>query len=434
VVEGSVSTFFDVHCHALTLSHPNFLSFMETLRARRTEIIYSQIRSPDFLARALFRNGGETLRNMLAVMENSPGLIFEIMEDDLAGGYAKDGDPPPLIRDGALRMLGRSFDAIAVCPLIMDFDNRGQVLSDAYYYRPPVASIEAQIRDVLVGIRDYRRSRPGGMLRIHPFLGVNTRNHSLESLSLFLVRHMGAWRPGPERARAVFAAMSGYSSNEGGDAGVPGGDGLFAGIKLYPPLGFDPWPEPGEEREKVELLYGFCERRGIPITTHCDDRGFRVVGIEEAFLYSAPSRYRGALERFPELRIDFAHFGRQYTTNLRRQTSTAWFEGIVELIDAYPNVYADVSFNGVDEEYYAALAAALAALPAATREKVSSRLLFGSDFVVNLIKIRAYADYFRLFDASPLDPELKLKACAENPARFLFEGRSPEPLEGPLGS
>ena len=417
------STFIDVHCHVLTLSHPNFLSFMDTLRVRKSEIIYSQILSPDYLARALFRNRGESLRNLLTVMANSPGLIFGIMEDDLRGLYAREGDPPPLVQEEALHMAGRRFGSIALCPLIMDFDDRSRSGSDAYYYRPPAASIDAQIRDVLIGIRDYRRSRPNGMLEIHPFLGVNTRNHTLDSLGLFLGRHMGGWLPGRDRARTVFGAMQDYSSNANSVADTAGGECLFSGIKLYPPLGFDPWPEPGEEREKVELLFGFCERRGIPITTHCDDHGFRVVSRDEAFTFTAPSRYRAALERFPELRIDFAHFGRQYTTNLMRQAPTEWFEEIIELIAAYPNVYTDLSFNGVEPEYYERLAAALAALPAATRDKVEARLLFGSDFAVNLLKVRSYADYYRIFDASPLAPELRARLCSENPARFLFGER-----------
>jgi hypothetical protein len=416
------TTFIDVHCHVLTLSHPNFLSFVDTLRVRKSEIIYSQIRSPDYLTRTLFRNRGEGLRNLLTVMANSPGLIFGIMEDDLNGQFAKDGDPPPLVQEGALRMAGRRFGSVAVCPLIMDFDDRGRSRSDAYYYRPPIASIDAQIRDVLIGIRDYRRSRPNGMLEIHPFLGVNTRNHTLDSLCLFLGHHMGDWVPGRDRARAVFHAMQRYSSNENSVAETPGGGCLFSGIKLYPPLGFDPWPEPGEEREKVELLFGFCEKRGIPITTHCDDHGFRVVSREEAFAFTAPSRYRAVLERFPALRIDFAHFGRQYTTNLMRPAPTEWFDEIIGLIDAYPNVYTDLSFNGVEPAYYERIAAALAALPDATREKVESRVMFGSDFVVNLMKVRSYADYFRIFDSSPLEAELKARFCCENPARFLFEG------------
>jgi hypothetical protein len=413
--------FFDIHCHALTLSHPNFLSFAETLRARKSEILYSQIRSPDFLARALFRHRGETLRNLLAVMENSPGGIFELMEDDLLGLYAKDGDPPPLVRDGALRMCGQCYSKVALCPLIMDFDDRGAATSEAYYYRPPAASVEAQIRDVLIGVRDYRRARPDGLLEIHPFLGVNTRNHTPESLGLFLGHHLADFEPDREGARAAFVAMHGFSSNENAVAGGPGGTCLFAGVKLYPPLGFDPWPDEGEEREKVELLYGFCERRGVPIVTHCDDRGFRVVSMEEAFAYTAPSRYRAVLERFPELKIDFAHFGRQYTTHLRHKPTATWFDEVVELICAHPNVYADLSFNGVEPEYYERLAAALFALPGAAREKVESRLLFGTDFVMSLIAVRSYADYYRIFDASPLDPGLRARMCAQNPVRFLFE-------------
>ncbi|MCK9461235.1 MAG: amidohydrolase [Proteobacteria bacterium] len=414
------ATFFDVHCHAITLSHPNFLSFLDAIRVRSSEVIYNQIRSPNFLARALFRSRGETVRNLLAVMENSPGAIFEIMEDDLLGRYAKEGDPEPLVSEGALRMSGRRFGTLALCPLVMDFDGKRRSDTGSYYYRPPEASIEAHVRDVMIGIRDYRRDRPDGLLEIYPFLGVNTENHTPESLHLFLARHFGAWRPGWERARAVFGAMKDYSSNWGSVSGMPGDGCLFSGIKLYPPLGFDPWPEPGEDREKVEILYGFCERRGIPITTHCDDHGFRVVSMKEAFELTAPSRYLPALERFPELRIDFAHFGRQYTTAFRRPPPTEWFEAIVGLIDEYPNVYADISFNGVEPEYYERLVGAIAALPDTTREKVESRVMFGSDFVVSLMKIRSYADYFRIFDASPVAPELQEMICSRNPARFLF--------------
>jgi hypothetical protein len=417
------TTFFDVHCHALTLSHPSFLSFLETLRLRRSEVIYSQIRSPNFLARALFRSRGETVRNLLAVMENSPGEIFEIMEDDLEGRYAQEGDPEPLVRQGALCISGRRFGSIALCPLVVDFGEKSQPRSDACYYGPPESSVDAQIRDVMLGIRDYRRNRPHGLLEIHPFLGINTQNHSPESLHVLLERHLGAWRPGQDRARTVFSAMQDYSSSWNGVTGAPGGECLFSGIKLYPPLGFDPWPEPGEERDKVELVYGFCERRGIPITTHCDDHGFRVVSVKEAFDFTAPSRYEPALERYPELKIDFAHFGRQYTTAFRRPAPTEWFEKIVGLIDAHPNVYADLSFNGVEPEYYERLVEAMAAFPDATRDKVRARVMFGSDFVVSLLKIRSYADYFRIFDASPLEPGLRAMLCSENPARFLFGER-----------
>jgi predicted TIM-barrel fold metal-dependent hydrolase len=359
---------------------------------------------------------------MLVVMENSPGGIFTLMEDDLLGRFGRAGDPEPLARDGALRMAGRRFDAVALCPLIMDFDDHGMSTADAYYHRPHTTSVDTQARDVLVGVRQYRRERPDGMLRIFPFLGVNPRNHTAESLSAFLERHLGRWTPGFERADAVFAAMDRYSSNDGRIAGGGGGECLFAGLKLYPPLGFDPWPDDEAEREKVEIVYGFCERRGIPIVTHCDDHGFRIVPMSDALAFSAPSRYRAALELFPRLKIDFAHFGRQYTARLGLGAATEWFDEVVDLIDEFPNVYADVSFNGVEPGYYERLAGALEMLPERTRDKVEARLLFGSDFVVNLMKIRCYADYYRIFDASPLEPWLRARMCSENPARFLFEG------------
>ena len=354
-------------------------------------------------------------------MENSPGRIFALMEDDLAGHYAKEGDPPALVSGGALAMAGTAFGEIALCPLIMDFDNRGLAKSDAYYYKPPEASIDAQIRDIMLGIRDYRVLRPKGMLRIHPFLGVNPKNHSAESLASFLEGHLGTWHPGAASANERFFAMDGYSAGEE-MAGRRDGRGLclFSGVKLYPPLGFDPWPEAGEEREKVETLFGFCEKRGIPVTTHCDDHGFRVISMDDAFTFTSPFRYRPVLERFPGLKIDFAHFGRQYTSNLRLQAQRGWFDEIIRLIQLYPNVYTDFSFNGVEPEYYERLKLALDTLPVELREKVASRIMFGSDFVVNLMKVRSYAEYFRIFDESSLDAGLRLRFCSGNPERFLF--------------
>ncbi len=46
--------------------------------------------------------------------------------------------------------------------------------------------------------------------------------------------------------------------------------------------------------------------------------------------------------------------------------------------------------------------------------------MFGSDFMINLAKVRSYADYFRIFGASPLSAEQKRSYASENPRRFLF--------------
>ncbi len=125
-------TFYDSHFHALTLSHPNFPAFIDTVRSRRLENLYAQATSPDYLDDALFLKGGERMRNMLSVMENDVGSIYALMEDDLAGRYAKDGDPPPLLAGGELSLGRLRFDHLVIVPLVMDFGMMASPPSDCY--------------------------------------------------------------------------------------------------------------------------------------------------------------------------------------------------------------------------------------------------------------------------------------------------------------
>jgi hypothetical protein len=407
--------FYDIHCHAHTLSHPAFLALIQTLRARRLEAIYKQVTSFEYLASSFFHRGGEKLRNMLSVMENEPGDIFMLMEDDLAGVYAKTENKAPLIEDGLLSIGGQSYGKLVISPLLIDFNQAGTYKPDTYYDKYPKKKIDAQIVDVLLGIRDYRRLRPNGILEIHPFLGINPKAYTAESLVAFLDRWFSGFSRGREKAKADFASMDRLVIGEETNGRSP-----FAGIKLYPPMGFDPWPSDESEREKVEILYSFCEKREVPIITHCDDGGFRVLPLEEAWHQTSPARYRPALEKFPRLMIDFAHLGNQYSMSLRMTPLTEWREQIFSLMAEYPGVYADFSFNGALPDYYSTLVSALAALPDDRRRIAESRIMFGSDFMVNLLKVPSYIDYFRIFSGSRLEPSLKQAFGSENPRRFLF--------------
>ena len=87
--------FYDAHCHALSLSHPNFLAFTQTLRRRGFEEVYAQMTAPNYLITALFFKTGERIRNMLSVMERDARSVFELMEDDLAGAFARPGEGLP---------------------------------------------------------------------------------------------------------------------------------------------------------------------------------------------------------------------------------------------------------------------------------------------------------------------------------------------------
>jgi hypothetical protein len=410
----SAKTFYDAHCHAFTLSHPCFLAFTQTLRRRGFEEVYAQMKAPDFLVASLFFKTGERLRNALSVMERDVGSIFQLMEDDLAGLFSKEGEGEPLLRDGRLRIGEAAYDRLVVCPLIVDFQCATFVPSEGTYYdRPSAKSLAVQVRDLLEGIRYYRRSRPEGFLEIRPFLGIDTRHYDLAALGELLGSAFEGYARGEGASRAAFAAMREYDEA----SPVPG---RFAGIKVYPPMGFDPWPEGGPEREKAELLWSFCESRDIPVVTHCDDQGFRVVPLEEEWRYCSPERWEGLFRAHPSLRLDFAHFGAQYFHALGRPVPTEWADRIVRLMADYPNVYADFSFNGTEADYYLWLEEYMGRMGRPLAALVEERLLFGSDFVANLSKIRSYSDYYRIFAASALSEELKGRFGRDNPERFLF--------------
>ncbi|HWR12012.1 MAG TPA: amidohydrolase family protein [Rectinemataceae bacterium] len=416
VARAELPDFFDIHCHAHTLSHPSFLALIQTLRMRRLEALFSQLTSFEYLASSLFHRGGEKIRNMLSVMENEPGDIFKLMEDDLTGVYAKSADEKPLAQDGVLELGGHRYGKLVISPLLMDFNEPGPYKPDTYYDRYPNKTMDAQIVDVMLGIREYRLTRPNGLLEIQPFLGVTPKAYTAESLTRFLETWLSYYSRDRDEARADFECMGELLVGD-----VTRKHSPFAGIKLYPPLGFDPWPADGAEREKVEILYSFAEKRKIPLTTHCDDGGFRVLPLEESWRNSSPASYRPALERHPGLIINFAHLGTQYSIpNRLAPPPTAWRDEIFKLMVDFPGVYGDFSFNGVSPEYYDSLLATLGNMEPSTRAVAERRIMFGSDFMVNLIKVRSYADYFRIFSGSAIDPELKKAFCSDNPRRFLF--------------
>lgn len=414
----SSNAFYDAHCHALTLAHPTFLAFAATLRQRRLEEIYSQVTAPNYLVAALFFKAGERIRNMLSVMERDVGSIFALMEDDLAGEFDKPGGEAPLLHDGTLRLGSLRYDRLVLCPLIMDFQGEAAPRSEGTFYdRPGVKHVAAQIRDVLEGIRDYRRDRPDGFLEVRPFLGLDTRHYTPEELVLFLESAFEGYEKGEAASRAAFDAMREY----GPETPVKG---RFAGIKVYPPLGFDPWPEKetkvGAEREKAEILWSFCERLDIPVVTHCDDQGFRVASLEDAWSFSSPRRWEAVLRAHPALRLNFAHFGAQYSHAIGRPVQTEWADRIVRLMVDYPKIYADFSFDGSDPEYYRWLNSYLGKHSRPLASHIEDHLLFGSDFMVNLTKAKSYSDYYRIYSKAPLSDEIKARFGHDNPERFLF--------------
>jgi len=395
--------FFDIHCHAMDLSHPNLLAFIKRLPWRAILLL-----SP-----ILMFLGGKKLErvsNLLSIMENDIGGIFLIMEFYLKHDAQIQND------------LLTNYDTIVLTPLLIDFDYKN-IRTETYYKIPPEKPIVDQTIDVFNGIKKYcfnelvqissedydiqpRKNKP--IFEIYPFLGINTRYYELGKIDKMLDKYFGTYAGSEESYKALQTNLGKFDGNIDNL-----GSNFFAGIKVYPPIGFDPWPEDNGQQQKVNKLYQYCCDKNIPITTHCSDGGFILDKNAEA--YTSPARWQKVLERYPTLKINFAHFGYQGNT-LFFFPNLKWQREIVKLMQNYRKVYTDFSYRAFRDDYYKSLIEVVG-----SNQRLLERTLFGTDFMINLLSIDSYNEYLKIYRTTKnLGDEEKERFCSTNPWNFLF--------------
>lgn len=221
--------------------------------------------------------------------------------------------------------------------------------------------------------------------------------------------------------------------------------GVFAGIKMYPPLGFDPWPDGSLHKDlrkaRVNYLYDFAEKNQIPITVHASDGGFRILSKDMHKLYTSPKRWIPVLNQFKLLRINFAHCGVQGDNMAETHDwKIILFKDIIckheDGVFVHPNVYADLSELLNTEEEYEAWELGMNALDleGVQLEHLKNRLLFGTDFMINLLHSDSYASYIAQYTDNMgsvfpkpksnrklqfCDNDLRHRMAVSNPERFL---------------
>ncbi|MDA7946544.1 MAG: amidohydrolase [Hyphomicrobiaceae bacterium] len=203
----------------------------------------------------------------------------------------------------------------------------------------------------------------------------------------------------------------------------------FLGVKLYPPMGFralgnaeiqlEGFPADAAGTpfagafgqhldEALRALYVFCVKHDVPIMAHAApsngagsyDAGDADMGYEER----AHPKYWARVLAEPglsNLRLNLAHFGDGH----HPQKTVEWREVIGDLMDAYPNVYTDLShypelvmdnFIGIGQrcrEAAETLGQIRKSFLAGERGvKRAQRILYGSDWSM-LAKEYYYADY-----------------------------------------
>lgn len=410
--------FFDQHFHVMNIEHPNLLSFFASLDTGIPDLITSGVFSPSYIFTSKNRKGAlmlDRISNTLNTFDQDIGTTLALMEDDLKGlfpSHEEDSLVPelPYIRDGKMHMRSRTYDKMAMCPLLMDFSSTQAGTDSLYYPTQKTKRILQYAEDTLAGFDWYHKNRPDGLFEFFPFIGITPPAHSIEFI---------------EELLETYVVKDHKIRNQRTQ-----GKQKFYGVKLYPPLGYDPWPSDPKERDKVILIYEFCTKYDIPIMTHCDDQGFRAIAPKDAWKYTSPHAYKPVLGKYPLLRIDFAHYGWQYNTMQKNPITllsaaankvpdSPWFYELVELMHSYPNIYADFSFSGTTSDFYTQLQNYIHSLDDDKAETVLSRSIFGSDFNVNLLKVESYNSYYRIFELSPFSDDEIHQFVQTNPMRFM---------------
>lgn len=449
-------TFYDIHMHAFNLSHPSISVFVRrALREATAKLLkpnqwhraaavgglgvvlaalwlaYAISLSVPWAGRkvrelirkafAVVKRQVASVLNMLAVFENDVGSMLLVMENCL-----RDTDNQLLRPDNSLCVENNElYTEIVLTPLMMDFGHKGKTPLGkkrlCHYDVPAEKPIVEQVIDVFTAIRKYMNTAWSTRLqddypeltqetkrvfRIYPFLGLNTANYSLEELGKLLDKYFSDYRGLKEDLDRKMGQFDGQIGNLDSN--------FFAGIKVYPPLGFDPWPEEGPEREKVKAIYEAANRDGIPITCHGGSGGFKAIPTKTARQYADIAKWRSVLAKYGNLKLNIAHFPVLGESHRRKETR--------DLVLDHENVYVDISCLATKEKYYRALRECIDEIEDdKKREKFQQRLLFGSDFAVNLLWIESYNAYVDLFSSTQaLDTDQKRLLCSTNPERFLF--------------
>ena len=412
--------FYDIHCHSFNLAHANITAFvrhfffpflgLEHLSViKKIRLFFSM---PVHLITKI-----TNVFNLLSLMENDIGNFYLLMEKDILKSK--------VYREGM---------KFIITPLLMDFDAKEKPITRLHYGQAPKKPITEQLLDILSGIRDYRKLSEKKIMEIYPFLGINPANYDFQQLTAVLGKYFSGYVSDylrfEKKYNQHFPPYGNHKWKSYNGELEKIGSFYFSGLKLYPPLGFNPWPQSTTEAKKVNYLYQFCCAREIPITTHCDDGGFEILESEKKDMLTNPYRlWTEVLKHYPNLKINFAHMGFNKTVpgKIKRFLSRFslfpkqwnWTKKILQFIKEYDNVFTDFSCNGFSLKFYRKLAAIISKA-GKKNSKVKERILFGSDFMINLIWINSYEKYLNLYQKSKaLQPYREIFA-RDNPFNFLF--------------
>jgi predicted TIM-barrel fold metal-dependent hydrolase len=325
-----------------------------------------------------------------------PNIDFEALVARVTRVLATVVRPRHLV---AAELIGRFESLELFVPLMVDYDywTEGSPethLTDQLLVQSRLSALS--LRGLLVRER----------ARLHPFAPFNPLREVREALEP--LKAGVAYRPfGPsiEPGKPYDCTLPLPPLDANGS--LPGGKGAlvllrhaierlgFAGVKVYPPVGFLPLDNAGRGAllhgagqsglgASLDLclraFYSYCEAQQVPVMTHAADSSGYQPGYGQL---ADPSGWEAVLQEFPNLRLCLGHFG--HLDGLGEDDTlaacSAWMRRCAVLMQRYPNVYADMSSSplafraGSRERYMALLGDVFARFP-----RTRLRVAYGSDF------------------------------------------------------
>ena len=338
---GNEKYFIDSHCHLFNIDHIPIFTLLE--RANLNVLKFGALATD--LNKILAQHRGFITFFEREISENIKHLTDEINSALTIPTYKK--------RERIL------------CPLIMDFEK----IPEASHERlsNQVSRLLTTLRqpDVLKILSQVGES--GVPYKILPFLGLDLRRFKSKNIKIeqinsevikFLNKHNVSFKSAADRKD--------LDKLENGDV---------IGIKLYPPIGFDPYPEDPVLRGKYIKVFEYFNKKEIPFTVHCQKGSYQPNSVTGKDLenFTTPSNWEKVLAEIPDLRINFAHFGGEDSVKRTvrwendKDDSTnkfpfygingsTWTYTIIKLLKKYKNTYADISaFDYADRDALLAL-------------------------------------------------------------------------------
>lgn len=167
----------------------------------------------------------------------------------------------------------------------------------------------------------------------------------------------------------------------------------FAGVKIYPSLGYLP------TFEQLRPIYYICEKLNIPIISHVggssvrrfqccvennldpDEKICLQTDVDLANHLNHPSHWVEVLKDFPKLKVNLAHFGgTKIWLESPKIEDSCILETILKLVSGTPGLYADISFNQVSYKAITKIAKS-----ADEHIALKKKMFYGTDFWVDTL-------------------------------------------------